>query len=441
MTNFDKPYKNYDELIKILEDRNLDISKTSQAKNLLQLYGYHLLINGYGASFIKKNSEEFQSGTSLDDIYSLYLIDSEIQELFLTSVLKIERHMANTIGNVVAEHFDVDNDKEHFNNPNSKEPKKDSYLCYKNYKKPREISLTVKEVIDYLVNSTRKTPDNPSYYYRKNHNHIPPWIWVQNLTFGQIIKYYRIQKPNLKTEIVNEMITPVENENIDYKKELFLSSTLILSCFRNAAAHASPLYIFKAKKHIKKYSPPSKTTLEHYLGSKIFEENDPDSLGKDDLYSALLSLLLLNRDSLQRRLLITKLQSLEQSWKENPSFISDYKEYIKKAGLPNNYIERLTNAHNQLDKNETFEIYEKDYSDTGTVIYSKKRNFKHPLNYFSDKKMVFVYRDGIFHLYENCQHIRDVEKERLKKISSIEANTRKYNLCKSCLAKQKSISK
>ena len=108
MTNLDKPYKNYDELLKILEDRNLDIVDKEKAKNLLQLHGYYSLINGYKESFLEKSGEKYKPGYNLDDIYSLYLIDSEMQELFLTSVLKVEKHLANTIGNVVAEHFGVD---------------------------------------------------------------------------------------------------------------------------------------------------------------------------------------------------------------------------------------------------------------------------------------------------------------------------------------------
>lgn len=446
MNNFDKPYKNYDELVGILKNKNLVIEDESKAKNLLQLHGFHHFINGYGKSFIKEKSDKFQSGTTLDDIYSLYLIDSEIQELFLTNVLKIEKNIANTIGNVVAEHFGVDNDKEFFDYLIEKEKeekkkkktnkelpekspkklpekflKKDSYLYYKNYSKTRKNAAKPKEVISNIIRSANHTFDNPTYYYREKHNHIPPWILVQNLTFGQIVKYYEIQQPNLKTKIANEMISSsMEKEDIDQKKVLFNITALILSCFRNAAAHTSPLFLFKVEEHINHYLPPSKKTLEHYLGKEIFESISNDSLKTGSLYVALLSLLLLNRDSFQRRLLITKLQSLEQIWKEEP-FLEDYKAYKEKAGLPDNYVDRLESAQKQLEKNEMAA--------------------HHPTNDFSVFKTVFVYTNNTFHLYGNCQYIVKKEIKEIKEISFLEATQKKYSLCKKCLAKRKAISK
>ena len=421
MTNFDKPYKKYDELIKILEDRNLNITDEDRVKNLLQLHGFHLLINGYGKSFITKNGGKFQTNACLDDVYSLYLIDSEMQELFLSSVLKVERHLANTIGNVVADYFGVDNDKDFLDyliknkgqNPDNKEPSDNSYLCYKKYQKQHS-----RKVIGKIYGAMRINKNNPSFYYKKKHNHIPPWILVQNLTFGQIINYYQIQKEKLKTEIVNEMIISAEEENhFDQKKDLFLNTALILSSFRNAAAHTSPLHLFKAKEHMKNYDAPSKETLERYLGKEIFKSSDYDSLKTGGLYAALLSLLLLNRDSFQRRLLIKNLQSLEQIWKEEP-FSEDYKAYKETAGLPDDYVERLKSAHEQLEKNEMAA--------------------QHPTNDFSVFKTVFVYTNNTFHLFKNCQYIKEKE---IKELFFLEATQKKYSLCKKCLAKQKSISK
>ncbi len=433
MTNFEKPYKNYDELVKILKNRNLDISNTSEAKNLLQLYGFHPLINGYGKSFITKNGGEFQANASLDDIYSLYLIDSEMQELFLTSVLKVERHLANIIGYVVAEHFGIDSDKEYVDRILKKIdeykkkrktyrinslPSQKSYLYYKNYSSDYDVTKTIHKIINRIVYSQ----NNPIAYYREKHDHIPPWILVQDLSFGQIVKYYQIQQSKLKTEIVNEMITSVEEEknHINQKKELFFNTIQILSRFRNAAAHTSPLHLFKAKEHIENYNAPNEDTFKWYLGKDIFESISNDSLKTGGLYVALLSLLLLNRDSFQRRLLISKLQSLEQIWKEEP-FSEDYKAYKETAGLPDDYVERLKSAHEQLENNEM--------------------SAQHPINTFSILKTVFVHTSNTFHLYRNCQYIKEKEIKEIKELSFLEAIQKKYSLCKKCLAKRKAISK
>lgn len=81
--NFDKPYKTSTQLIEILKSRNLVINNDSLAIDLLSSYGYYPLINGYSKPFFKPdNPKIYQDGTSIEDIYSLYLIDSQIQEIF-----------------------------------------------------------------------------------------------------------------------------------------------------------------------------------------------------------------------------------------------------------------------------------------------------------------------------------------------------------------------
>lgn len=438
MTDFDKPYKNYDELIKILENRNLDIIDEDRAKNLLQLYGYYPLINGYKRSFTKNNSEEYKSGYNLGDIYSLYLIDSEMQELFLTSVLKVEKHLANTIGNIVAKHFGVDNHNSYLDylcehkNDHQKIPyhyssSPNSYLTEENYS---NVTKHRKKVLKKIIYKIFKCSDNPIAYYKKHHNHIPPWILVQNLTFGETVNYYQIQKSKLKNEIVNEMITSIEFENIESKKSLFYSETQILSFFRNTAAHASPIYLFKVNENQKHFTVPSRKSLEFYLGQKIFEPNDPPSLGKNDLYAAFLALLLLNRDSLQRKMFINKLSSLEHNYKDEPAFSKDYDEYIKKAGLPINYINRLESASENLSKNELGKTYKTEIIDSVEHTYMSTQ-IKHPINDFGAMKKVYKQDSQLYHLFRNCQYL----KKQVEEISFQEAAYNNLRLCKKCKAR------
>lgn len=430
MTNFDKPYKNYDELLKILEDRNLDIVDKEKAKNLLQLHGYYSLINGYKESFLEKSGEKYKPGYNLDDIYSLYLIDSEMQELFLTSVLKVEKHLANTIGNVVAEHFGVDHRNsylDYLKKPKPRasyhySPSKNSYLTEENYCGDFK-RKTLQNIISRIYYCTH----NPILYYKNHHDHIPPWILVQNLTFGQIVNYYQIQKPKIKSEIVNEMITSVDNENMSKKKTLFYSEAQILSFFRNTAAHAAPIYLFKVDKHQKHFTQPSKEQLKFYLGENIFENSDELLMGENDLYAAFLSLLLLDRDSLQREMLITKLKSLEYNYKNTPVFSDDYKEYINKAGLPDNYIERLESANEHLEKNE-LSIKYKAMTINGEEHIIAEKTLKHPKNDFGAMKKVFIQDSTLYHVYKDCQYL----KKEVKSIPFQEAVFKNLKLCKKC---------
>lgn len=446
---FDKPYKNTEELLQILKNRNLNLVNDGIAKNLLQLYGYYPLINGYNHPLIKTNnlnSEIYINHSNLGNIYSLYLIDSEFQELFLTNVLKIEKHFANTLGNEVASNFGVDHHNKYLEKLNSADSKEDIRKAYKSeyYSSPGSYldkkNYVGKKIITCLKGINKaiyKCKDDPISFYKKKHNHIPPWILVQNLTFGMVTNYYKIQQPKIKTKIVDEMITSKDdNEDKRLKKNLFLSELQILSFFRNIAAHSSPIYLFRiSKEHHYTFNYPSKKSLKYYLGNQIFEDTDPDSLGTNDLYAALLALLLLNRDGNQRDLFLDKLYSLENKFKNNLNYIKDYQNYIYEAGLPTNYVERLFNASKKLIYNE-YSTCTKEYKDIDGQIHIKKENFlKHPLDTLSLMKKVYVSKSGNrYHLYKDCSYLNG---KTIKYIPITEAMDNNLTSCKKCQGKAK----
>lgn len=418
MFNFDKPYKSIEELCSVLKNRNLDIGQENAAINLLQLYGYYPLINGYSKPFLdsnKKKADTYKNESSLEDIYSLYLIDSEFQELFLGSVLKIEKHLANTLGNEIAANFGVDHRNSYLsyifkNNGNDKDYKytdsPNSYLNSNNYTGSRTNKLLKTINLDIY-----HCKNNPTAYYKKNHNHIPPWILVQNLTFGEIIRYYQIQNIKIKTNIVNEMITPIDNESMKKKKVLFYSEIQLLSFFRNRAAHSSPIYIFRInKKQHGNFYFANKKTLKRYLGPEVFENSDSSSLGTNDLYAAFLALLLLNRDNTQRHLLIDKLSSIESKYKNSPQFTTYYENYIHEAGLPINYIERLERASNRLVMNEigSKKILQEDKDGQ---IHSYSIHFlKHEPVSLGMMRKVYISKAGKkYHRYKNCKFINSTK--------------------------------
>lgn len=74
---YDKPFKTYDEMIKILESRNIIISDKEFTKQALSNFSYYSIINGYKNTFLTKpGTDEFVSGTKFDDLYLLNIIDA-----------------------------------------------------------------------------------------------------------------------------------------------------------------------------------------------------------------------------------------------------------------------------------------------------------------------------------------------------------------------------
>ena len=70
---YDKPFKDYDELIKIMESRNIIISDISFATECLSDISYYALVNGYKDLF-PCNEDKFIYPIQFEELYTLYLI-------------------------------------------------------------------------------------------------------------------------------------------------------------------------------------------------------------------------------------------------------------------------------------------------------------------------------------------------------------------------------
>lgn len=421
--NFDKPYQTNKQLIEILKSRNLLINNDNLAIDLLDLYGYYTLINGYSKPFLNPNNHKFyKDGTSIEDIYSLYLIDSQIQEIFLSNVLKVEKHLANAIGNQVAKYFGVDN-----NSNNSK-----SYLKANNY-----ITKNRNSVVRFIHKKVIPTHDNPTAYYREHKNHIPPWILTQNMMFGTLIRYYKIQQEKIKSSIVNELILPVHTvpngyEDMDIKKATFQFSLEILSDFRNISAHSKPVYIFQS--HVDNL--PSTSALEIYLGNDIFSgcTNDKISLEKKGLYGALLYLLLLTRDPYQRIYILNKLELIEKSYlDENESnhdtkMANNYRLYLKTANLPTDYLDKLSNANKYINSSKNYVTSTFDGKTMNFIMHL----YLPPARSGEMKRVLVAQGESIYHFSTECPQLIN---KKIITFTLLSAKAENMKPCKYCCTK------
>lgn len=419
--NFDKPYKTNKQMIEILKSRNLIINSDNLATDLLDLYGYYPLINGYSKPFLKPNNSKFyQDGTSLEDIYSLYLIDSQIQEIFLSNVLKVEKHLANTIGNQVAKHFGVDS---------SSINKSKSYLNVNNY-----ITKNRNSVVRFIHKNVIPIHDNPTAYYREHKNHIPPWILTQNMMFGTLIRYYKIQQEEIKSSIVNELILPVHTipngyEDMDIKKAMFQFSLEILSQFRNISAHSKPVYMFQS--HVDNL--PSTSALEIYLGNDIFSgcTKDKITIEKKGLYGALLYLLLLTRDPYQRIYILNKLELIEKSYLDenesnhNAKMANNYRLYLKAANLPTDYLDKLSNANKYINSSKNYVTS----SFNGKTMNFVLHLYWPPARSGEMKRVMVAKGESIYHFSTKCPQLVNKEITTFTLLSAKDVNMKPCKYC------------
>lgn len=398
-------------MLEKLRTKKLLIKDELTVKKLLNDFGYNRLINGYKRPFVQKLSnglEEFSTNTTIDDLYFLYVLDSHFREIFLTNVLQIDSHLGTLLGNLVAQNYNVNSHKK--NDPNNPCPQIHSYLSANYYTNDRRARSTLKHIREKILMNTR---ENPTAYYRENKNHVPPWILVQNMPFGTLIRFYKIQKDTIKNSIVTSFLPCSSNNTSELSnvKLLFLQTTEILRNFRNAAAHSSPMYL----KSVELDNNISKNLLFKYLGKNIFPENNSKKyLSDNKLYVALLSVLLLSGDKGHRDYIISRLRNLDDAYKQSDEYKNNYSLYLKYANLPIDYVDRLSEASEylyDLEKNSNSFLYNESIRQMKTV-YTLKNS-------------------SIFHITDNCSKLKNTCNT-LTSLPEQEAISQGLRKCKNC---------
>ena len=270
----DKPFKTYEEQLSILKSRNITIIDREYATMVLQTYSYYTLINGYKDTILQEGKTDyFIEGTTFEKLVAYHYVDSSINSILLKYILYIERSFKTKLAYYVAEKFGVDHHD-------------GGYLQLKKYPSKNNQRSSVLNNIKSVVEEIDKYSDCPTKYYKNNKNHIPPWILVNDLMFGQVVKWYNILPGDGKTEICKSMFHIDTSANTEIEnKTLFLDSINMLCKFRNAIAHGSRTFNSNITKKV-----PKKQLLNilphNILDKKMYE----DGVGSNDIYAVILCL-------------------------------------------------------------------------------------------------------------------------------------------------------
>lgn len=265
----EKPFTNIEEQIDILLRRNLSFENIEYAKGKLLQHGYYEIINGYKDFLIdhieteKKGEDYFKDGATFEHIYDLFYLDKKIRNAVLLATLEIECLLRNAISYVVADsfgHVQLD------------------YLERKNYR-PGKINYNKKHEkdgykIDQIIHKFKKIINDdvqPMKHYKKIHGNVPPWIMLKGATFGNLVHFYKLQKPEQKNEIL-AILSGKKTD--DFKKDeslkVLYSDLLFLNhSFRNRSAHSGRMYNYRALKSEVRYNQrfheQIKTSKTEYL--------------------------------------------------------------------------------------------------------------------------------------------------------------------------------
>lgn len=322
---YDKPFKTYDQLIDLIESRNIIVNDREQAKQALSQFSYYTLINGYKSSFLAhSNQDSFKSGMTFEQLYSLHIIASSFNHIIFKYILYIENSLKTKISYLVADKYGVFTDI-----TDSKNSSPDDYLYYKNYSNSTNQRF---DILKSLKNSLHSDRNNESLsHYLNSKNHVPPWILITNISLGLTLKWFSILKGEDKAAITLQFISTNDLSEAEIK-EYLIKSLQLLREYRNKIAHGHKTI----NEHVSTILP--KKQLLCICKGFISEDEYLNNLGQNDVFAVVMaSFSLLNsRELLQQ--FINDLSDLLDRY--STVKILD-KDILSLIGLPIDFWNRL----------------------------------------------------------------------------------------------------
>lgn len=328
MNTYDKPFKTYKELIQIMKDRNIIIRNDSFAETILSEYSYYSLVNGYKNTFLSiPGSDNFIQGTTIEELYTLYMIDTTINSILFKYILFIEKSLKSKMSYIIAEEYGVYTDLNR-TTPNLTDA--NDYLYKGHYSNSNGHRVDVLRTIRGCIHSGN---NNIISHYHQTKNHLPPWILTTNVMFGQTIKWYSILKDAQKLKVCNSFITTPGLSN-DEKKEFFLIALNLLKEYRNKIAHGSRTFNVSQPHRL-----PKKQALL-LSNSTLSESEYLSSIGQSDLYAITIVLSSFMKDEVCFRQFQHDIAILFNGYAKN-NIIFGGKTLFDIYNLPSDYLNRL----------------------------------------------------------------------------------------------------
>lgn len=332
-SNYKKPYLSCEDQLILLEYRGVKIENKKFALEQLETISYYSLINAYSPLFTQGNGE-YEENTTFNDFYMCYKYDTRLKNILFKYIMLIEQSLKTNLSAIVAKNYGVQDptNKRTFINKKGQQITgydiRDSYLDANNYDKNNSYRsghlrhLSKKR--DYLKNDSIK-------HYRDKHNHIPPWILIIPLNFGETIKWLTILKPKDKQEVLSKVSRLKVDDSL---KNLGIPIFEIFRQYRNVIAHGQRFYSYRSdvdSAHL------SYSFVNSLLEQKFLDKNKyKKGIGKNDLYALIISILIFTKSANIRKKLIEEIIDLYNE-------INEYSKYnlFEVIGINKGDLDRL----------------------------------------------------------------------------------------------------
>lgn len=303
----EKVFKTIDEQVTILEEKGLKIEDREITKNILLKENYFFL-SGYRHMFMYQNKDsKFIPGTTFNELYTIFLFDRRIRNVFFKNILVIENNIKSIISYQLSKKYGF---------------KERDYLNVENFTRDPMKERQVLDIIEKMKRQIRVNGQKHSatIHYSTNYGYIPLWILVKVLSFGITSELYTILKAEDQDEIA-------EYYNLDSASlGIYLS---LLANYRNLCAHEDILYDHRTQKVI----PDNK--YHHLL--MIPQIEDEYVYGKNDLFSVVLIFkIMLSRKEFS--IFCNEISKELEDAKNNIKILNE-NVLLDKIGFPSNWLE------------------------------------------------------------------------------------------------------
>jgi len=322
---YDKPFKTYEELLQLMESRHIIIEDREFAIRALENLSYYELVNGYKNIFSAfTDSDDFIQGTRFEELYTLHIIDTSLNNIIFKYILFLERALKSRISYLVSKQYGVYTD---YNDLTCCNP--DDYLCAKYYSNSSGRRINVLKKIKQNISVPRHNPIILHYLHQKNH--VPPWIVTTNIAYGLTIQWYNILKATDKQKICDTFIDP--NLCTSEKAKEFVKKALeITKEYRNKIAHGRRTFSFDSLPQL-----PKEQLL--FLSFNAVSEREYDSkMGQNDTMAVLLALIIMINDTYLVSNLVRELVELFNPYID---ITFNHKTVFEVFGFPNDLNQRL----------------------------------------------------------------------------------------------------
>lgn len=313
----EKQFKNLDEQIEIFKHKGLVIQDEKYAKQVLLRENYFFL-NGYRHLFYKSAEEkQFITGTTFEELYSLFLFDRSFRNVLFKYLLVIENNLKSITSYQLSKKYGY---------------RERDYLKAKNFTTAPERQRQVNDLLKKMKRQIRinGSQHSATLHYVSNYGYIPLWILVKVLSFGIVSEMFSILKPEDQEEICK-----IYNIDVDD----LLVYLPILANYRNLCAHEDILYENRTQKQID-------DTIYHQI-LDIPKENSEYIYGKSDLFALLIIMrqLLLTEDF---KNMTIELENVVQTLNYNLTSIK-IEKVLDRMGFPENWKD-LAGIERRVDR-------------------------------------------------------------------------------------------